>query len=474
MSATINEKVTCDVVVVGGGPGGYTAAFRAADLGLSVCLVEQRERLGGVCLHEGCIPSKTLLHGTSLIEAATQAVDYGVNFEEPKIDTGVLRSKKESIISQLTSGLDTLGKARNISRLTGNGFFQDRSTLLVKGPDATTEVTFTDAVIASGSSPFTLQGLPDDPRIWDSSDALALKIIPEKLLIIGGGVIGMEMAQVYSSLGSKITIVEMLDHIIPPADKDLIQPLFLKLKKKYQILTKTRVTDLKVTDTGVLASFDGAKAPASEEFDAVLVAIGRRPNSRGMGIQNIGCKVTEQGFISVNNHQQTSIPHFYAVGDVVGEPMLAHKATHEAKVAAENIAGHDVTFNPKTIPSVAYTSPEVAWMGITEKEAREKKIAYSKGKFPWGASGRALSVGGGSGVTKVLFDKETGKIIGAGICGLHAGELIHEAVLALEQGATAKEIGKTIHAHPTLAETFAFAAEIVTGTITDALPPRKR
>jgi dihydrolipoyl dehydrogenase len=474
MHTTSKENITCDVVVVGGGPGGYTAAFRAADLGLSVCLVEQRERLGGVCLHEGCIPSKTLLHGTSLLEEAAQAMDYGVTFAEIKVDIAALCAKKESVISQLANGLETLGKARNIVRVTGRAVFQGSSALLVEGDNTVMEVCFTDAVIATGSSPFTLPDFPEDPRIWDSSDALALKAVPPKLLIIGGGVIGMEMAQVYSGLGSKITIVEMLDHIIPPADKDLIQPLFLKLKKKYQILTKTRVTDLAAHDTDILASFEGPKAPDSESFDAVLVAVGRQPNSTDMGIEQIGCEINERGFIVVDSHQQTTVPHFYAVGDVVGEPMLAHKASHEAKVAAENIAGLESSFNPKTIPSVAYTIPEVAWMGLTEKEAKEKKIAFTKGKFPWGASGRALSVGASTGVTKLLFDKNSGKIIGAGICGVHAGELIHEAVLALEQGATAEEISKTVHAHPTLAETFGFAAEIVSGIITDVLPPRKR
>ena len=410
MSTTGKENIRCDVVVVGGGPGGYTAAFRAADLGLSVCLVEERTSLGGVCLHEGCIPSKTLLHGTSLLEEATQAADYGVTFAEAKIDIAGLRAKKEQVISQLTNGLDTLGKARNIIRVTGTGTFQNNSTLLVEEENAVTEVRFTDAVIATGSSPFLLPGLPDDPRIWDSSDALALKTIPRKLLIIGGGVIGLEMAQVYSGLGSTITIVEMLDHIIPPADKDLIQPLFLKLKKKYQIFSKTRVTEFIASDTGIVASFEGAKAPDSEVFDAVLVAVGRKPNSAGLGIEKIGCSINEQGFIVVDNHQQSTVQHFYAVGDVVGEPMLAHKASHEAKVAAENIAGQtNSTFNPKTIPAVAYTSPEVAWMGITEKEAREQKIEYTKGKFPWGASGRALSVGVSTGVTKLLFDKKNRK-----------------------------------------------------------------
>ena len=464
-----------DIVVVGGGPGGYTAAFRAADLGLSVCLVEKRKRLGGVCLNEGCIPSKTLLHGTSLIEHASLGIDYGVTFEEPKVDIDVLLAKKESVITQLTNGLDRLGKARKITRLTGSGVFKNTSTLIVDDDSGKKkEVQFNNAIIATGSFPFVLPGLPDDPRIWDSSDALNITTVPEKLLIIGGGVIGMEMAQVYSALGSEITIVEMLDHIIPPADKDLVQPLFLKLKKKYQILTKTKVTGIVAGEDGLVASFESAKTNNSKTFDAVLVAVGRRPNSKELGLKEIELEISKQGFITVDEHLQTSLPNFYAVGDVVGEPMLAHKATHEGKVAAENIAGKNVTFNPKTIPSVAYTNPEIAWIGLTEKEASENNIDYNKGKFLWGASGRALSVNAASGVTKVLFDNKTGKILGAGICGSHAGELIHEAVLALEKGATAEEISNTIHAHPTLSETFAFAAEIVTGTITDALPPRKK
>jgi len=472
MNETIKD--TYDLVVLGGGPGGYTAAFRAADLGLSVCIVERRTQLGGVCLHEGCIPSKTVLHGTSLLEQAKRPNDYGVSFTGAQIDINTLRSKKESVISQLSSGLAKLEKARNIKRLIGIGHFIDSSTLLVEGEGSTTEISFTDAVIATGSSPFKLPNFPDDSRIWDSNDALKLETIPERLLIIGGGVIGLEMAQVYHALGSKITIVEMLDHIIPPADKDLIQPLFLQLKTKYQILTKTKVTGINVKNTCITVSFDGKKIVDPQDFDAVLVAVGRRANTLDFGLENLGCDVTESGCISVNTQQLSSVPHIYAVGDVTGEPMLAHKACHEAKVAAENIAGQKASFEPKTIPSVAYTNPEVAWMGITEKEAKAKKIAFSKGKFPWGASGRALSVDATKGVTKVLFDKTSGKIIGAGICGAHAGELIHEAVLALEKGATAAEIGNTIHAHPTLAETFAFAAEIVSGTITDALPPRKK
>ncbi len=461
-----------DVVVLGGGPGGYTAAFRAADLGLSVCLVEKQERLGGVCLNVGCIPSKTLLHGAAVIEEAAEVGEYGISFDPPKIDIAALLTKKESVIEQLTAGLAGLCKARKITRLTGKGVFQDKSTLLVSGNEGETEVKFTDAVIATGSVPLVLPGIPEDPRIWDSSDALELKTVPKRFLIIGGGIIGLEMAQIYSALGSKITIVEMLNHIIPPADKDLVQPLFLKLKKKYRILTKTKVTEIKVMESGIQAWFEGAKAPEQEEFDAVLVAVGRRPNSVDMGFDNVGLKLNERGFLEVNERQETSVTHFYGIGDVVGEPMLAHKATHEAKVAAENIAGHNVAFNPLTIPSVAYTKPEVAWMGLTEKEAKEKKIDFSKGKFPWGASGRALTAGASRGVTKVLFDKETGRIIGAGICGLNAGELIHEAVLALEMGANVEDISKTVHAHPTLAETFGFAAEIVDGSITDVLPPK--
>lgn len=462
-----------DVVVLGGGPGGYTAAFRAADLGLSVCLVEQANRLGGVCLNVGCIPSKTLLHGAAVMEEAREAEEFGISYGDPKVDLDRFREHKQGVINQLTGGLDKLCQARKITRVTGQGKFRDGSTLTVSGEEGDTEVAFSNCIIATGSHPFMLPGLPDDERIWDSSDALALKFVPRRFLIIGGGIIGMEMAQIYSALGSEITIVEMLDHIIPPADKDLVQPLFQKLKNKYQILTKTKVTEVVAEKSGITASFAGAKAPESGEYDAVLVAVGRRPNTENFGREALGLELNERGFIQVNQQQQTAITNIYAIGDVVGEPMLAHKATHEGKVAAEVIAGHKAAFEPMTIPSVAYTHPEIAWMGLTEKEAKEQKIAYDKGKFPWGASGRALSSGAATGVTKVLFDKETGRILGAGICGQNAGELIHEAVLALEMGADAEDISKTVHAHPTLAETFAFAAEIVDGSITDALPSRK-
>lgn len=470
----MSEEKTFDVVILGGGPGGYTAAFRAADLGLSVCLVEKQERLGGVCLNVGCIPSKTLLHAATVIEEAVEIAEFGIDFAPPQIDVARLLAKKDAVIDQLTGGLDGLCKARKITRMTGKGVFKDATTLTVTGPDGEQEVHCRNAIIATGSHPFVLPNIPDDPRIWDSTAALSLQTVPKRFLIIGGGIIGLEMAQIYSALGSEITIVEMLEQIIPPADKDLVQPLFLKLKKKYTILTSTKVTAITAAETGIQVSMEGKNAPENVEFDAVLVAVGRRPNSADLGFDTLGGKIDGRGFLQVNERQETNVPHVYAIGDVVGEPMLAHKASHEGKVAAEVIAGHKAAFTPMTIPSVAYTNPEVAWMGLTEKEAKAQNIDFAKGKFPWGASGRALSAGATAGVSKVLFDNKTGRIIGAGICGVNAGELIHEAVLALEMGATAQDISLTVHAHPTLAETFAFAAEIVDGSITDVLPPKKK
>lgn len=469
----MTENISTDVAVLGGGPGGYTAAFRAADLGLSVCLVEQSERLGGVCLNVGCIPSKTLLHAATIIEDAVEASDFGVTFAPPEIDISALKAKKEQVITQLTTGLGTLCKKRKITRIIGKGTFTGETTLAVAGETEQSVISFKHAIIATGSSPFMLPGVPDDPRIWDSTDALSLDTIPQRLLIIGGGIIGLEMAQVYSALGSEITIVEMESQLIPPADKDVVQPLFLKLKKKYQIHLNSRVTEISATPEAIDVTYVSGDDSKTIPYDAVLVAVGRRPNALGMGIEELGITLSAGNFIGVNDRQQTNLPHIFAIGDVAGEPMLAHKATHQGKVAAEVIAGHASAFTPLTIPSVAYTNPEIAWMGLTEKEAKEQGYDYQKGKFSWGASGRALSSGAATGASKVLFDSKSGRIIGAGICGINAGELIHEAILALEMGADAEDISKTVHAHPTLAETFAFAAEMVDGSITDALPPRK-
>lgn len=470
----MSEQSHFDVVVLGGGPGGYTAAFRAADLGLSVCLVEKRERLGGVCLNVGCIPSKTLLHAAAIIEEAREAADFGIEFDTPRIDLEQLRAKKAQVIEQLTSGLAKLAKARKVSLINGTGSFKDQHKLVITSGQGESTITFDHAIVATGSRPFALPFAPDDPRIWNSTDALALDSVPKRLLIIGGGIIGLEMAQVYYALGSEITIVEMETQLIPPADKDLVQPLFLKLKKRYTILTGTKVTAITAAKDHVAVDIEGKKGTSTQEFDSVLVAVGRRPNSENLNLDSADVQISERGFITVDNQQRTSSSHIYAIGDVVGDPMLAHKATHQAKVAAEVIAGHKSAFSPLTIPSVAYTSPEISWMGLTEKEAKEQGIEFDKGKFSWGASGRALTSGTANGATKALFDRSTGRIIGAGICGANAGELIHEAVLALEMGADAEDISKTIHAHPTLAETFAFAAEIVDGSITDGMPAKKK
>ena len=469
----MTKEFDFDLVVLGGGPGGYTAAFRAADLGQNVCLVEKHHTLGGVCLNVGCIPSKTLLHAATLIEEAQAAGEFGISFSAPDIDLDVLKAKKTSIINKLTGGLEKLAEARGVKIVNGVGRFSGPQKLSVEKGNEIQTLTFRHAIIATGSRPFNLPGLPDSPMIWDSTDALTLLKIPDHLLIIGGGIIGLEMAQVYHALGSNITVVEMLEQIIPPADKDMVQPLFLKLKKRYEILTKSKVTSINEQNGKLTVSIEGSKEVGTREVDAVLVAVGRVPNSENLNLDEAEVTLDDRGYISVDSKQRTSNQNIFAIGDVVGDPMLAHKATHQGKVAAEVIAGHPSEFDPMTIPSVAYTYPEVAWMGMTEKQAKAEGIDYQKGKFGWGASGRALSSDVAEGSTKALFDKASGRIIGAAICGANAGELIHEAILALEMGADAEDISKTIHAHPTLAETFAFAAEIVDGSITDALPPKK-
>ena len=461
----MSENLQTEVLVLGGGPGGYTAAFRAADLGKSVVLVERYPVLGGVCLNVGCIPSKALLHLAHTIHEAEESENFGVTFAKPELDIDKIRAWKSSVTKGLNDGLGALAKQRKVTVIQGVGSFTGANTLVV----GDTTITFENAIIAAGSQATEIPVFPnDDPRLWDSSDALALPFIPKKLLIVGGGIIGLEMATVYHALGSEIHVVELMEQIIPGCDKDLITPLFRKIKKQYKnIWLETKVTAIDAQDDGLKVSFDGKGAPKSEIFDAVLVAVGRRPNGKKIGAELAGVAVDDYGFIAVDKQQRTNVPHIFAIGDIVGQPMLAHKAVHEGKVAAEVIAGHKSHFDALTIPSVAYTDPEIAWMGLTENQAKAQGIEYEKGAFPWAASGRSLSMGRKEGMTKILDDKETGRILGAGFVGTNAGELLAEAVLALEMGADMQDISLTIHAHPTLSETFAFAAEMIEGTITD-------
>ncbi|MDX9801234.1 MAG: dihydrolipoyl dehydrogenase [Spirochaetia bacterium] len=467
------EKTNADLLVIGGGPGGYTAAFRAADLGLSVTLLEERERLGGVCLNVGCIPSKTLLHASSVIEDAQKISSYGVKYGKPEIDLDAMRQNKEGVVKKLTDGLELLCSARKIKIVKGSGKFKDSKTVSVEGSSEVSEISFKNCIIAAGSRPVKLPIFPDDPGIWDSSDALEIKEIPEKLLVVGGGIIGLEMATVYNALGSSVTVVEMLDQIIPPADADVVKPLFRKLKKSLEaILLETEIIKAEKTGkTFKVTMKDKKGAEKTADFDRILVAVGRKPNTALVEPEKAGIE-TDKGFIKVDNTMRTNVDGIYAIGDITGNPMLAHRASHQGRVAAEIISGLKSAFTPITIPSVAYTSPEVAWMGITEKDAARDNIPFKKGVFPWAASGRALSADNALGSTKVLFDPETGRIIGAGIAGYNAGELISEAVLAMEMGCDAEDIGSTIHPHPTLAETIAFASDAAAGTVTDILPPK--
>jgi dihydrolipoamide dehydrogenase len=461
----MSENLQTEVLVLGGGPGGYTAAFRAADLGKNVVLVERYPVLGGVCLNVGCIPSKALLHLAHTIHEAEESENFGVTFAKPQLDIDKIRAWKSSVTKGLNDGLGALAKQRKVTVIQGVGSFTGANTLVV----GETTVTFENAIIAAGSQATEIPVFPnDDPRLWDSSDALALPFIPKKLLIVGGGIIGLEMATVYHALGSEIHVVELMEQIIPGCDKDLVTPLFRRIKKQYKnIWLETKVSAIEAQDDGLKVSFEGKGAPESEIFDAVLVAVGRRPNGKKIGAENAGVAVDDYGFIAVDKQQRTNVANIFAIGDIVGQPMLAHKAVHEGKVAAEVIAGHKSYFDALTIPSVAYTDPEVAWMGLTENQAKAQGIEYEKGAFPWAASGRSLSTGRKEGLTKILADKETGRILGAGIVGTNAGELLAEAVLALEMGADMQDISLTIHAHPTLSETFAFAAEMIEGTITD-------
>lgn len=461
------------VVVLGGGPGGYTAAFRAADLGLKTILVERYESLGGVCLNVGCIPSKALLHIARVVTEAEEAGESGISFGEPQIDLDKLRGWKESVVSKLTGGLAGLAKKRRIEVITGVGRFEGPNVLAVETDDGKTTVAFENCIIAAGSNAAKLPFLPDDdPRIMDSTDALELEEVPERLLVIGGGIIGLEMATVYDALGSKVTVVELLDQLIPGCDPDLVKPLHKRIEGRYEaILLGTKVTGVEPSDDGLKVTFDGGADPHA--FDRILVAVGRKPNGAEIGADAAGVTVDEHGFIAVDQQLRTNVSHIHAIGDVVGEPMLAHKATHEGKVAAEVIAGLDVTFDARTIPSVAYTDPEVAWMGLTETEAKAQGVEYEKAVFPWAASGRALSLGRSEGQTKLLVEPGTNRVLGAGIVGVNAGELIAEAVHALEMGADVQDVGLTVHPHPTLSETLGFAAEMAEGTITDLYAPKK-
>jgi dihydrolipoamide dehydrogenase len=461
--------LNAEVLVLGGGPGGYSAAFRAADLGKQVVLIERFPVLGGVCLNVGCIPSKALLHAAQVIHEADEFADHGVSFGKPNIDINKIKSWKESITKSLNDGLAGLVKQRKVTLIQGTGKFTSANTVTVETNEGIKTVHFDQAIIAAGSRPTKIPVFPhEDPRLWDSTDALQLTEIPKKLLIVGGGIIGLEMATVYHAMGSEISVVELMDQIIPGCDKDIVTPLARRIKKQYKnIWLETKVNSIEALKEGLKVSFEGKNAPESELFDAVLVAVGRKPNGLLIDADLAGIHVNEQGFISVDKQQRTNVNHIFAIGDIVGNPMLAHKAVHEGKIAAEVIAGHKAQFDALTIPSVAYTDPEIAWMGLTENQAKQQGIEYDKAVFPWVASGRSLCLGRKEGLTKILCDKETGKLLGAGIVGTNAGELISEAVLALEMGADAEDISLTIHPHPTLAETFGFAAEMITGTITD-------
>ncbi|WP_044409618.1 dihydrolipoyl dehydrogenase [Thiomicrospira microaerophila] len=468
---------TAEVVVLGGGPGGYTAAFRAADLGKKVTLIERYPVIGGVCLNVGCIPSKALLHMSVILNETQEMAAHGIDFGKPKIDLDKMRDYKNSVIKKLTGGLGALAKQRKVEVVTGYGKFTSANTISVTAEDGSVQtVAFENAIIAAGSRVIKLPFIPhDDPRVMDSTDALELEEVPKRLLVIGGGIIGLEMAQVYDSLGSKVTVVELGDNIIPGADKDLTRPLLKRIKSRYEnIYLKSKVTHVEAAKGGLVVSFEGKDCPTQDTFDRVLVAVGRTPNGKLIDADKAGVAVNDWGFIEVDERQKTNVDHIYAIGDLVGQPMLAHKAVHEGKVAAEVICGLPSAFTPMGIPSVAYTDPEVAWAGKTEDQLKAEGVEYEKGVFPWAASGRSLSIGRDEGMSKSLFCAKTHRLLGAGIVGPNAGELIAEAMLAIEMGADMQDIGLTIHPHPTLSETFAFAAEMAEGTITDLIAPKKK
>jgi len=476
-SAESTTYLSTQVVVLGAGPGGYTAAFRAADLGKQVVLVERYDRLGGVCLNVGCIPSKALLHAAQTINEAAEIANMGVHFGAPEINLAQLRAGKDRVVERLTVGLAALARQRKVRVVQGTGRFETPNRITVATREGQVPIDFDQAIIACGSKPIKIPGLPHaDPRVIDSTGALELTDIPERMLIVGGGIIGLEMATIYQALGTRIEVVELLEQLLPGCDKDLVRPLEKIIKRRYNsIMLGTKVTVMNPVSDGIRVDFEGKQAPPTQVYDRVLVTVGRHPNGKLIAAEKAGVKVDERGFIPVDVHMRTNVPNIFAIGDVVGNPMLAHKATHEAKVAAEVIAGLPPALSdPLTVPSVAYTDPEVAWMGLTETAAKAQGVAYEKGSFPWAASGRALGIGRDEGMTKLLFDPQTKRILGAGIVGPNAGELIGETVLALEMGADYEDIGLTVHPHPTLNETICFAAEMAHGSITDLMPPRKR
>jgi dihydrolipoamide dehydrogenase len=471
----VRGDLHAEVVVLGSGPGGYTAAFRAADLGKQTILIERYPVLGGVCLNVGCIPSKALLHAARVIAEAEEMNHLGLVFGKPKIELDKLRGWKSDVVEKSIRGLAGLAKQRKVNVVQGTGTFRSAHMIEVKTADGVKKISFDHAIIAAGSQSARIPGFPyDDSRLLDSTSALQLQDVPKRLLVIGGGIIGLEMACVYDALGARVTVVELLDGLIPGADRDLVRPLAKRIEKRYEgIYLKTKVTRLEAQKDGLKASFEGDNAPGPQVYDRVLLAVGRRPNGKAIAAEAAGVQVNERGFIPVDKQLRTNVPHIFAIGDIVGEPMLAHKASYEGKLAAEVIAGHKVSFDARTIPSVAYTDPEVAWMGLTETQAKAHGIEIEKAAFPWAASGRARATARDEGLTKLILDKKTRRILGAGIVGPNAGELIAEAVLALEMGADAEDLALTIHAHPTLSETVMFAAEIAEGSITDLYMPKK-
>lgn len=472
----MSTEIKTQVVVLGAGPAGYSAAFRCADLGLETVLVERYSNLGGVCLNVGCIPSKALLHVAKVIEEAKALAAHGIVFGEPKTDIDKVCVWKEKVITQLTGGLAGMAKGRKVTVVNGLGKFTGANTLVVEGEKGSTTINFDNTIIAAGSRPIQLPFIPhEDPRVWDSTDALALRTIPQRLLVMGGGIIGLEMVTVYHALGSQIDVVEMFDQVIPAADKDVVKIFTKRISKQFNLLLETKVTAVEAKEEGIYVTMEGKNAPAEpQRYDAVLVAIGRVPNGKLLDANKAGVDVDERGFINVDKQLRTNVAHIFAIGDIVGQPMLAHKGVHEGHVAAEVIAGMKHYFDPKVIPSIAYTEPEVAWVGLTEKEAKEKGISYETATFPWAASGRAIASDCADGMTKLIFDKETHRILGGAIVGTNGGELLGEIGLAIEMGCDAEDIALTIHAHPTLHESVGLSAEIYEGSITDLPNPKAK